>query len=312
MNQILYVEKSKTKKNKQSTLDIKKAILIFAITLIVFGISMGGEGIAVLIRNSNYKIAVENVIPNIKVSQQGDSYNIVVEHIRGIESITYNWNNEDKVKIDGKNKTLITEKIEPPMGNNVLYIHAKDVTGKESNFSKDFSIDKDIKKPKLSISVDGNYINVVATDDTEISYVTYRWNDEPEEQIQPTGNDKAKIETRIEIRQGENTLSVSAVDANNNTSSRQDKIAGLTKPTIEVYVDGDSFVITAKHAVAIERIEYTLNGKKYSIQLEPGPIMQYRQKMNAGTNNLSVQAYSTDGILGTYEGNYTYTPPVTE
>lgn len=307
MNQILYVEKNKGRKSNKP-LDIKKVVLIFSIFLIIFGISLCSVGAYSIVRNNNYKKAIENAVPQISVELDADGYYIVVSHIREIASLTYNWNGTGDIKIDTANRMNIKEKIEPPIGNNLCSIYATDVNGKENKLSKQITVDKDIQKPKINIAVDGNYLAIVATDDYELSYITYRWNDEAEEIVHPNGSDSAKIETKVEIRKGQNTFTVSAVDSNNNTSTRSQTINGVTKPTVEVYVDGDSFVITAKHEIAVERIEYTLNGKKYSIQIEPGPIMQYRQKMDIGENNLSVQAYSTNGILGTYEGNYTYTP----
>lgn len=311
MNQILLIEKKKKNKRNAAPLDLNKVILSFSISLIVFGGALFGQGTYAVIRNADYTNKIENAEPSAVFEQNGQYLYIRVTHILPLDKIEYNWNNSENSTIECNGKNIVTGKIELPRGNNTLNIIIKDKTGKESSLKKDYSIEtgRDIQKPTVDISVSGNYIKLEAKDDVELSYITYRWNNDTEEIIHPSGTDKAKIEASVEIRKGQNDFTVIAVDTSNNTTTRKETFAGLTKPTVEVVIDGDSFLITAKHEKGIDRIEYTLNGQKYSIQYTPGPEMQYRQKMVAGYNELSVQAYSTDGTLGTFDGHATYTPP---
>lgn len=312
MNQILSVQKNNEKKKNKSkiNIDMKRMAFIISIIMIIFGITCIGKGAFAIMENVDFENKLESAVPQISIEQDGQSVIISVSHIKNIDSISYSWNNDETKKINGNNSNYVSEVIELPRGNNTLSVTALDVTGKKETAKKDFSIDtgKDIQKPTVEISVVGNYIKIVAKDDLELSYLTYRWNDEQEEIIHPTSGDNAKIETQIEIKRGQNSLTVIAVDAGNNTTKREEKFAGLTKPVVDVKADGDSLIIYAKHDVAIDRIEYTLNGQKYSIQYTPGPEMQYRQKMTEGYNKISVQAYSTDGTMGTFEGETTYTP----
>ena len=310
MNQILYVEKKQNK--KQTTLEIDKILKFFAIALLVFGVAFVGEGTYATIKNSEYTKQIANTAPVASIEREGQYIIIRATHIKPIESITYNWNgNQDEaVVIDGQNRTSITEKVELPAGDNTFNIVISDVTGKSTTYNKEFSIEtgRDIAKPKIDMTIVGNYIKLTITDETELSYVTYRWNEEDEKEVKPTGADNKKIEINVDILKGKNTFTVIAVDSSNNTTTREETFEGRTKPTIEVYADGDSFLIIAKHDTAIDHIEYNLNGQDYTVNYTPGPEMQYRQKMAEGYNKIVVKAYSTEDTVETYEGEYTYTP----
>lgn len=306
MNQILYLEKEK----RRTSIDINKIVKFFGIALIVFGVLIAGQGIYGVARNADYSQKIASATPVLSVDRDGQYLIIKVSHIRPIESIKYNWNDDDDEVIDGNNRKNITEKIELPGGNNTFNIVVTDTTQKETTYSKDFSIDtgRDIQKPKIELNITGNYAKLTITDETKLSYVTYRWNDDEEKRIEPTGAENAKIEGSIEILKGKNTLTIIAVDSSNNTTKREETFEGRVKPTVEVYADGDSFLIIGRHEKAIDRIEYTLNGQKYRVQFTAGPEMQYRQKIQEGYNHISVQVYSVDNTVASYEGEYTYTP----
>ena len=310
MNQILYVEKKK-KNKKQTTLEIDKILMFFAIAILVFGVVLVGEGTYATIKKSEYTSQVANAAPVASIEREGQYLVIKATHIKPIEAITYNWNGEKdtEVIINGENRTSITEKIDLPAGNNTFNIEVTDVTGKSTTYNKEFSIEtgRDIAKPKIDMNIVGNYIKLTITDETELSYVTYRWNDDNETEVKPTGADNKTIEVNVDILKGKNTFTVIAVDSSNNTTKREETFEGRTKPTIEVYADGDSFLIIAKHDTAIDHIEYNLNGQDYTVNNTPGPEMQHRQKMVDGYNKIVIKAYSTEDTVETYEGEYTYT-----
>lgn len=306
MNQILYVEKDK----KQPSLNVNQIVRFFGIALIVFGVLIAGQGIYGVARDAGISQKFETATPVVNIDRDGQYLIIKVSHIKPIESIVYNWNDDEDVTINGNNRKNITERIELPGGNNTFNLIARDTRGKETTITKDYSIDtgRDIQKPKIELNILGNYAKITITDETKLSYVTYRWNDEEEKRIEPSGAEEAKIEGSIEILKGKNTLTIIAVDSSNNTTKREETFEGRVKPTVEVYADGDAFLIIGKHEKAIDRIEYTLNGQKYKVQFTAGPEMQYRQKIQEGYNHISVQVYSVDNTVASYEGEYTYTP----
>lgn len=306
MNQILYIDKSKRKK----TVEIKKVIKFFGISLIALGVVMIGHGTYAKIKNLEYEKTMMNAVPVASIEKSGQNLVIKVNHSKAIDKIEYNWNGEPNKVINGNNRNNIEETVELPAGNNIFNLVITDIAGKTTTYNKEFSVEsgRDITKPNITLSIEGNYIRITATDETALSYVTYRWNDEEEKQLTPDGVDNAKIEESIEILKGQNKLTVIAVDSSNNTSTKEETFEGRVKPTVEVYVDGDSFLIIAKSEAKIQKIDYNLNGQDYSVQYEPSEVMQYRQQIAEGYNKIQVKAYSTEGTIGEYEGEYTYTP----
>ncbi len=305
MNQILYVDKSK----KTKTVEIHKVVCFFAISLVVFGIIMVGQGVYAKVKNAAYEKSMAGSIPVATMEKEGQNVKIRVNHTKPIDKIEYNWNGQDSKTIRGNNRRSIEESIELPAGNNTLNVTVTDINGKTGNYHQDFSVEtgKDITKPQITLNIEGNYIKITATDETALSYVTYRWNEEQEQKLQPDGTDNAKIEAKIEILKGQNKLTVIAVDTSNNTATKEETFEGRVKPEVEVYVDGDSFLIRAKCESNIQKIDYTFNDKDYSVQYEPSQTMEYHQKLVEGLNKIHVKAYSTEGTVGVYEGEYTYT-----
>lgn len=313
MNQILYVERGKGKKEKRASapLDISKILLIFAICFIVFGVAMIGKGAYAIAQNGSYTRQIEQAVPEATFEKDGQYVTVRVAHVKAIDTISYNWNGDENTTIKGQGSNTISEKIELPAGNNTLNLTIKDVSGKTNTYKKDYTIEtgKDIKKPQVDISVVGNNVRLVATDDAELSYVTYRWNEETEELLQPAGAENAKIEKDIEIRVGQNKLTVIAVDSSNNTTTREEVFEGRMKPTVELYVDGSDFLIIAKHDLGINRLDITVNGQTSNVYYAPTTEVVYRHPMAEGLNKVSITAYCTDGTTGTAEGEATYTPP---
>lgn len=309
MNQILYIQKEK---KKGSTVEINKIILFFSIAIIVFGLVMLGQGVYGAYKNAEMREAIENSAPVASIDREGQQLKIYASHIRAIAKIEYNWNNDEDtaMTIDGNGRNTITQRIDLPAGDNIFYLTLTDVNGKTSTYSKEFYMEtgKDITKPKIELSVVGNYVKITATDETQLSYITYRWNDEDETKVEPGETENAKIETNVEIQRGQNTLTIIAVDSSNNTTTRQEIFEGRVKPTLEVYIDGGYLVITAKHEVGVKQIDYVLNGQAYSIQYPEAPEMTYRQALDVGYNRVSITAYSVEDTQETFEGECTYTP----
>lgn len=186
--------------------------------------------------------------------------------------------------------------------------------------------------PTIELSVAGENVNIVARDETEIDYIEYSWNGEDIQIARADANDKNKIETSIAIKQGTNTLKVTAVDKAGNTTDKEQDFQGKIRPVVSLFknVEGDGVIITAKCEDGISRVEYTLNGKWTTIDFEgdhavytkedwatvgvileysaDGKIIsaEYTQKLVEGENNFTVYAYSKEGLPGTKDGKATY------
>ena len=108
------------------------------------------------------------------------------------------------------------------------------------------------------------------------------------------GNNKAVSDLSFTVKKGEIFGLLGENGAGKTTTFRI--IMGLIEASEgEVLLDG-------------KKIDYNLNGQDYSVQYEPSEVMQYRQQIAEGYNKIQVKAYSTEGTIGEYEGEYTYTP----
>lgn len=309
MNQILYIQKEK----KNSTIEINKIILFFSIAVIVFGVVMLGEGVYGAYKNGVMQESINNAVPVAALDREGQQLKIHASHIRGIAKLEYNWNNDEDTAntIEGNGRTVIIQRLDLPAGTNTINVTVTDINGKVGKYSKEFFMEngKDIAKPDIELSVVGNYIKVTAIDETALSYLTYRWNEEEETKIEPNETENAKIEAQIEILRGQNTFTIIAVDSSNNTSTKEEIFEGRVKPTLQVYITQDGYlVMKASHEIGVKQIDFTLNGQAYSVQYPESPEMTYQHPLEVGQNVVKVTAYSVEDTQETFEGQCTYTP----
>ena len=126
-------------------------------------------------------------------------------------------------------------------GEHTLNIKVIDIDGVESKHEEVLVSEtgEDKVYPVITLEVTSEKkVRGTATDETELSYVTYRWNDEVETEV-PVSDDNKKIEFDIDINKGTHDLTVSAVDKNNNTTTEIKSFNGVTKPEVKVTVSAD-------------------------------------------------------------------------
>lgn len=311
MNQILY-EDVQTQKT-----DINKILMFFAIIIIVFGLALVGSGIVGFINKKEDKTSTLIIGTKPEVSTcvfEEDKVLIQVKHDKTIDKILYNWNNGEEKTILGIQRSNIEEIIDMPMGENVLSIRVIDIAGEQTNYTQTYVLSSgvDIQKPTINLSViDNTKIKVTAQDETEISYLTYRWNNEEETKEDVTDESKTKIEVTIPIQRGENDLTVIAVDANNNTETKVQKFNAVTRPTINVKQYADKLTIIIKDEQGLEKVEYSLNGKNYRWvkSTEDKTEWIYEQKIPEGVSKIIINAWNTKGVKADeFRGQCNYTP----
>lgn len=171
---------------------------------------------------------------------------------------------------------------------------------------------------QIHLSVDGANIKATVVGETEISFVTYRWDDEEEtrKDINSVSDDVI-----IEIPEGQHTLTITAVDINNNTETKEQQVKGIrensgnsgnsentgnteaTKPKLEVKHDKEhsEFVINASDEKGLDKFEFILNGQGYLVRVEGEKEKEFRYPLVAGDNTLEVTAYNTDGATETFK-----------
>lgn len=302
MNQILSTSMptNNNKKSKSSQpIAIGSILKFFAIAMSIFGILLVGVGgYSIYKGQSNQKD--ENIEPTISIENKTDNTIMLkITHKKNIDRVEYNWNNNEKIVINGNNGKYLEKEINIPSGTNTLHVLVVDVDGKEMTYEKQYELESNI-----DIEVSGNKIRITSEGDKTISYMTYRWDEEEEKTIQINST---SVDEEIEAIKGLHTLTVILVDEDNNTDTKQQKINGVSKPKIVMGIDEqkEHFVIQASDEEKLSKIEFILNkeeNQKYVLNLENKDLkeIQYRLpddlKLKDGENIIEVTVYNSSGV----------------
>lgn len=302
MNQILSVEdtKKKNKKSKKQKMPrnsgpvaIESILKFFAIAILIFGIFMIGSGSYSMYTNSQEDTS--NVKPTIQVEENEKEITLRVSHSKALSKVTYKWNNDEEVEIQASGKREVSQTIEIPTGENTLTIYAQDENGQETTYQKSYTLEGDIT---IDFALDGNNIKVTTSGKNELSYMTYRWDEEEETRVDINNT---QIEQSIEIPMGQHTLTVIVVDVNNTTETKEQEVKGVTKPNLEITTDGsDNFIIKVSDNEGLKRLEFTVNDTdKYKLELKGKTELEYQWPIEDGENILDVTVYNQSDVTET-------------
>lgn len=307
MNQILFTQ---DKRNSNSQ-DTKKIVLFFAVSLIIFGLILFGQGVYGIVKKDSTQVNKDDETTTISLQQNNSGEVIInVNSQTIISELIYYWNSEASQTISGNGNTTMQQIITMPAGQNTLTVKTIDVNGKQKTETQTFKLDVD--KPNISLSVIGNKIKIAVDSKADLAYVTYKWNNEQEKKMDMTTfEDKAKFETEIEIPKGKNTLMITAVDIYENKSEKSQEINGISKPVIEPTINEPyiTFTVTSEED-DIKTIEFVYNGKNYKItedaikKSQNAKKVSYKLTLEKGKNTLIVKATTQNG--GTAQEGWTY------
>lgn len=306
MNQILATnpepKKSRNKKQKSSrgsfSSNIVNVTKFFAIGMTVFGGCIIGSGSYALYKNDNMQNNSSMSVmskPIISVEKvDGDQSTILLKATSdvGIKTLVYQWNDGKTTTLSGNSGKYLEQKIQIPSGSNVLNITVTDEQGEESTYSKKYELNSNIKleatgNGKIKITYDG---------ETEVSYLTYRWDDQDEIKIDINSN---TISQEIDTLNGKHKLTIVVVDVNNNTETKVQETNGVSIPTIDIKFNEDktAYVINVKDDVELKEVIITLDendDKKYGQKLS-GKEFQFEIPLKSGDDNkMKVQVTNSD------------------
>lgn len=307
MNQILFTQ-DKRNSNSQNT---KKIVLFFAVSLIIFGLILFGQGVYGIVKKDSTQVNKDDETTTISLQQNNSGEVIInVNSQTIISELIYYWNSEASQTISGNGNTTMQQIITMPAGQNTLTVKTIDVNGKQKTETQTFKLDVD--KPNISLSVIGNKIKIAVDSKADLAYVIYKWNNEQEKKMDMTTfEDKTKFETEIEIPKGKNTLMITAVDIYENKSEKSQEINGISKPVIEPTINEPyiTFTVTSEED-DIKTIEFVYNGKNYKItedaikKSQNAKKVSYKLTLEKGKNTLIVKATTQNG--GTAQEGWTY------
>ena len=308
MNQILFTQ---DKRNSNSQ-DTKKIVLFFAVSLIIFGFILFGQGVYGIVKKDSTQVNKDDETTTISLQQNNSGEVIInVNSQTIISELIYYWNSEASQTISGNGNTTMQQIITMPAGQNTLTVKTIDVNGKQKTETQTFKLDVD--KPNISLSVIGNKIKIAVDSKADLAYITYKWNNEQEKKMDMTTfEDKTKFETEIEIPKGKNTLLVTATDIYENKSEKSQEVKGIAKPVFAKPVINEpyiTFTVTSEDD-DIKTIEFFYNGKNYKItedaikKSQNAKKVSYKLTLEKGKNTLIVKATTQNG--GTAQEGWTY------
>ena len=259
-------KKQKNKRGKNEKADIQSIVRIFSVIIIMLGIVLIGKSVYALSINK----AKMKDNPQVETEKMGKEVTIYIKTERPIKEFLYNWNSGEETKLEGDGTVSMSQTIEIPNGNNILNITVIDYYGNKTYYKKQYIYQStDVEKPKIKLEAIGKQFKIIAEDETKISYMTYAWNDETATRIDADADQKT-IEQTIEVRAGENQLTVIAVDGEDNKATVSKKIIGDTKPTVTVTPQGTNAVlVNAKDDSGISYISVTVDGQTSDSGEEP-------------------------------------------
>ena len=289
MNQILSVSNDNKKTKGQHT-EISKIVKFFAIAIIIFGIFLISTGSYAIYKDSTE--IIEPTKPRIEEEKKEDGTILLrVMHDKAIETVEYYWNNNEPKVIKGNGRKYIEQQIDIPGGVNTLNVRAVDIEGQETFHPKEYEAEEII-----NLEVVGNKLKISAEIDTEILYMTYRWDEDEETKVEI--NSQA-IEQEIDIPMGEHTLTVVLVDENNKSITKEQKVKGVTKPVVNVSLDEniENYLIVITDETGLDKVEFVINGEPKTVTVDDNrKELKYKLKLTPGENKLEIIAYNIDGI----------------
>ena len=304
MNQILYVGDNKN----NGPVAVKSVIKFFAIVIIIFGIILIGEG-----TYSMYKGIVANSgnnIPTVYMNRVNDTVVIKAENNIEIAKLIYSWNKGEETVLLPNNKA-VEEVVLLPNENSILNVTIVDIKGKETKFMQQWNIEGiDIKKPEMEIATDDSSrkITIIARDETQIDYLIYKWNNEAETRVNGTERNKLEIQKTIDMKLGENKLTVTAVDKNGNTNTLEKTIIISSKPTIAVKQSNSKIHIVINDEVSIKTVSININGQVYAGEYEAKKQLKLNVPSKQGNNTVSITVTNESGLEQKVVREFIYKP----
>ena len=316
MNQILAVENKKKEKDKTKKIktgrpiEIKGIVIFFAVIIMVFGLTLAGQGSYALYKDINDR-KPEN-IPYVTIGRINDKAIVQISSNIEISKLVYSWNNGEESAIP-IGSTNAKEEITLLGYDSVLNLIIEDINGKRVKYQKQYLLTGvDITKPVIKIETkDGNdKMKIVAKDETEIAYITYQWEDGEPVTISADQQRQTEIIAQVPLTVGSKKIKIIAIDANGNIEEIEKEITTSTsKPQMLVRRNKDKITVQASDKDGVKNIVINLNGEIYEAKdinrksVKVGPVT-----LREGNNTISVEVTNVNGYTEKATAEIQYNP----
>ena len=311
MNQIL---RDKNKKTSGGKLTTRTSIIIYSVSIIIFGIILLGKGVYVVANDRAVDIFDNKpAVIKLTLDNQNQLFIDITNH-RPIDKIFYNWGAEDLVELHGKGRTHVEEKIIIPNGTNLFRIKVQDrkgiITEHETKLT---SADVDTTKPIITLekSEEENKLKITAVDNISMNRLEYQWNNEDSIKVNANNSNSKIIEEKIEALPGKNTFTVTAWD---NAGNKEEKVIDIEgKLKAQITMTQTSSTEYTVHIVSENNIREVIlndNGNEQTTNTNNDPNADLRTKDAEFTYNLPddgvqhtivIKATTVDGITSIFE-----------
>lgn len=324
MNQILLTgnennkKDNKTNKYKNSNNnDMKKIILFFGIVILIFGISIVGV-YSYRTKNNKKEKTVTVQPPQLSLEKTEKEVKVIAKATSGIDKIIYTWNDDDPREVKMNGRTEHEEKFTIPEGRSNLNVKVVDKNGKETEKNEEFLLDttNPIIEERITVTGDGT-LKITATDNVAMQYMTYKWNDEEEVRIDVENEGETTQVIVIKAKVGNNTLTITAVDAAGNTEIKYDvPVEAYIPPHIEANESEGKIYIKISHDKGMKKIVFKVNNQEiiydenYPAYDGTSTELEFKFSLAEGENTLEIEAISNEGEKSrkTFEKTYNYQP----
>lgn len=301
MNQILSTNNNYN--NNYDKTDTKKIIIVFCIAVLLISIII----IAVTIGSSKKKDEGDYAMPVIDIIRENEEareVTIKAECTDGINYIIFTWNDDKENKVNLNGSTNFERIIDIPENeSNNLKVEVVSINGVSNEKTEEFKLDVDSSKPKIdSIAIVDSKLQITASDDNGISYLTYQWEDEDEITVNADENDNKTLSVEIDIKRGTYKLMITVVDISGNKEQMSKLITGVNEPEISVIKQGGVIHVTVTHDMGFKKIEFLINKKlyvydeNYSKYDKNKTTVQLDFPLQEGENLVQVNAYSLEKL----------------
>ena len=240
------------------------------------------------------------VAPVLTTKVDGNKIKINISGNVKINEVKCVWNGKDATLTYTKGQSNISMELDIPEGDNKLNISIVDDDGITTKFDEvtvRAEGTKDTTKPQISVENVAPKLVITATDETELDYMTYQWEDGEKVNVEAKGQDKKTIKQEVNVEKGTKTITITAVDKSGNIETEKKKILGSNGAEIKVTFSDGNFVVKVTDEYAITKIQYTLNDEEYTVEDIPANAKEYEFRVplkDGETNYLKIDAYEND------------------